>query len=78
MMLGFVLGPMVEENLRRTLQVSRGDPSVFVTRPLSLAFIVATVLILIVMAPGRAVLGEARRLITSREHQNQRRAFCLG
>jgi TctA family transporter len=50
MMLGFVLGPMVEENLRRTLQVSRGDPSVFVTRPISLAFILATVLILIVMA----------------------------
>jgi TctA family transporter len=49
-MLGFVLGPMVEENLRRALQVSRGDPSVFVTRPFSLAFIVATVLILIVMA----------------------------
>src|SRR5919108_632248 len=50
MMLGFVLGPMVEENLRRALQISRGDPSVFVTRPISLAFIVATVLILIVMA----------------------------
>ncbi|MBI3065258.1 MAG: tripartite tricarboxylate transporter permease, partial [Deltaproteobacteria bacterium] len=50
MMLGFVLGPMVEENLRRTMQVSRGDPSVCVTRPISLAFIVATVLILIVMA----------------------------
>ncbi|MGH7811028.1 MAG: tripartite tricarboxylate transporter permease, partial [Candidatus Binatia bacterium] len=50
MMLGFVLGPMVEENLRRTLQVSRGDPSVLVTRPISLAFIVATVLILIAMA----------------------------
>jgi TctA family transporter len=50
MMLGFVLGPMVEENLRRTLQVSRGDPSVFVTRPISLAFIAATVVILIVMA----------------------------
>jgi TctA family transporter len=50
MMLGFVLGPMVEENLRRTLQVSHGDPSVLVTRPISLAFIVATVLIMIVMA----------------------------
>lgn len=44
---GFVLGPMMEENLRRALQVSHGDPSVFVTQPLSLAFIVATVLILI-------------------------------
>jgi putative tricarboxylic transport membrane protein len=50
MMLGFVLGPMVEENLRRALQVSRGDPSVFVTRPISLGFIVATIVILIVMA----------------------------
>ena len=49
MMLGFVLGPMMEENLRRALQVSEGDPTVLLTRPISLAFIVATVLILIVM-----------------------------
>jgi TctA family transporter len=49
MMLGFVLGPMMEENLRRALQVSEGDPTVFVTRPISLAFIIATVLILVVM-----------------------------
>ena len=49
MMLGFVLGPMMEENLRRALQVSEGDPTVFLTRPLSLAFIIVTVLILIVM-----------------------------
>lgn len=50
MMLGFVLGPMMEENLRRALQVSRGDISVFVRHPISLGFIVATVLILVVMA----------------------------
>jgi putative tricarboxylic transport membrane protein len=49
MLLGFVLGPMMEENLRRALQVSNGDPSVFVTQPISLAFIIVTVLILIVM-----------------------------
>ncbi len=49
LMLGFVLGPMMEENMRRALQVSEGDPSVFVTRPISLAFIIATALILIVM-----------------------------
>jgi len=49
MMLGFVLGPMMEENLRRALQVSDGDPTVFLTRPISLAFIIVTVLILIVM-----------------------------
>ncbi|MBU2053937.1 MAG: tripartite tricarboxylate transporter permease [Proteobacteria bacterium] len=49
MLLGFVLGPIMEENLRRALQVSEGDPSVFLTRPISLAFIIATVLILVVM-----------------------------
>jgi len=49
MMLGFVLGPMLEENLRRALQVSEGDPTVFLTRPISCAFIIATALILIVM-----------------------------
>jgi putative tricarboxylic transport membrane protein len=47
MLLGFVLGPMLEENLRRALVVSRGDPSVFVTRPISLVFVVVTVLILV-------------------------------
>ena len=46
----FVLGPMMEENLRRAMLQSRGDPSVFFTHPLSLAFLIATVLILIVMA----------------------------
>ena len=49
MLLGFVLGPMMEENLRRAMLMSGGDASVFVTRPLSLVFIVATVLILLVM-----------------------------
>ena len=51
-LLGFVLGPMLEENLRRALVVSRGDPSVFVTRPISLVFVVATVLILVAAAPA--------------------------
>jgi putative tricarboxylic transport membrane protein len=50
LLLGFVLGPMMEENLRRAMVMSRGDPSVFVTRPISLGFIIATVLVLIVMA----------------------------
>ena len=49
MLLGYVLGPMMEENLRRSMLMSGGDPSVFVTHPISLAFIVATVLILAVM-----------------------------
>lgn len=49
LMLGFVLGPMVEENLRRALQVSEGDPSIFVTRPISLTFLLITLLILVIM-----------------------------
>ena len=49
MLLGFVLGPMMEENLRRAMLMSGGDASVFVRRPLSLVFIIATALILLVM-----------------------------
>jgi putative tricarboxylic transport membrane protein len=48
-LLGFVLGPLMEENLRRALLISRGDATVFVTRPISLAFVIATVLIVLVM-----------------------------
>jgi TctA family transporter len=50
LLLGFVLGPMLEEHLRRAMLMSRGDPSVFVTRPISLTFVIATVLILLLMA----------------------------
>jgi len=49
MLLGFVLGPMMEENLRRAMLMSRGDPMVFLKEPISLAFILATVLIVVVM-----------------------------
>jgi putative tricarboxylic transport membrane protein len=50
LMLGFVLGPMMEENLRRAMLISRGDPTVFVTRPISLVFVIITILIVIMMA----------------------------
>jgi TctA family transporter len=49
MLLGFVLGPLMEEYLRRAMLMSGGDPTVFVQRPISLAFLIATALILIVM-----------------------------
>jgi putative tricarboxylic transport membrane protein len=49
MLLGFVLGPMLEEHLRRAMLMSGGDASVFVTRPISLFFIVITVLILLAL-----------------------------
>jgi putative tricarboxylic transport membrane protein len=50
MVLGFILGPMMEENLRRTMMISFGDPSVFVTRPISAAFLLAAAALLIAIA----------------------------
>jgi len=45
-LLGFVLGPMVEENFRRALLLSRGDLAVFVERPISAWFIGASALLI--------------------------------
>src|SRR5215472_3764951 len=50
LILGFVLGPMMEENLRRALLISRGDPMVFLQEPMSLAFLVLAAGLLVVMA----------------------------
>jgi TctA family transporter len=53
LLLGFILGPMMEENLRRALLLSRGDWTAFVTRPLSAALLAAAaLLIVIVMLPS--------------------------
>ena len=53
LLLGFILGPMMEENLRRALLLSRGAWSVFVTRPLSAGLLVAAALLLgIVLLPA--------------------------
>src|SRR3989442_2502751 len=49
LLLGFVLGPMMEENLRRALLLSRGDPTVFLTRPISLGMLLAAVLLLVLI-----------------------------
>lgn len=52
MMLGFVLGPLMEENLRRAMVISRGDPTVFLTRPVSAALLaVATILLVGAVLP---------------------------
>jgi putative tricarboxylic transport membrane protein len=48
LVLGLVLGPMVENNLRRALTISNGDYSIFVDRPISLVFLLITLLWLIV------------------------------
>jgi TctA family transporter len=50
LLLGFVLGPMMEENLRRALLLSRGDFSTLVTRPLSATLLAATVVLLVIVA----------------------------
>ena len=50
LILGFVLGPMMEENLRRALLMSRGDLMVLVQEPISLAFLIAAALLLLVVA----------------------------
>ena len=53
LLLGFILGPMMEENLRRALLLSRGDWSVFVTRGLSASLLaVAAVMLIVVLLPS--------------------------
>ncbi|KKB07961.1 tripartite tricarboxylate transporter permease [Devosia chinhatensis] len=56
LLLGFVLGPLLEEHLRRAMIISRGDPMIFVTRPIS-----ATLLVLALAAVLIAVLPSIRR-----------------
>ena len=53
LLLGFVLGPMLEENLRRAMLLSRGSLMVFITHPLSLGLLlVAAALLLVVVLPS--------------------------
>jgi putative tricarboxylic transport membrane protein len=62
LVLGFILGPLMEENLRRSLVISRGDPIVFIERPISatlLAITVVVVLALIVLPQFRRTRKEA-------------------
>ncbi|HEY9215473.1 MAG TPA: tripartite tricarboxylate transporter permease [Ancylobacter sp.] len=52
LLLGFILGPMIEETLRRALLISHGDPMVFVQRPISLSFLLlAFGLLIVLVAP---------------------------
>jgi putative tricarboxylic transport membrane protein len=49
LLMGFVLGPMVEENFRRSLITSHGDVTVFLQRPISLALLLVSAVLLISM-----------------------------
>jgi putative tricarboxylic transport membrane protein len=52
LLLGFLLGPMMEVYMRRAMLLSRGDPWIFLQRPLSIAFLVlAALLLLLVIVP---------------------------
>jgi TctA family transporter len=53
LLLGFVLGPMMEEYFRRAMLLARGDYTVFFTRPLSLGLLIAAaLLVIVVMLPA--------------------------
>jgi putative tricarboxylic transport membrane protein len=49
LMLGFILGPMLEENLRRSLMVSRGSFSIFIEKPISAALLLCALALLVLM-----------------------------
>ena len=59
MLIGFVLGPMMEEHLRRAMLLSRGDPLVFFERPISGTLL--TIAVLILLWTGYAALRQRRR-----------------
>jgi TctA family transporter len=61
LVLGFILGPLMEENLRRSLVISRGDPMVFLERPISAVLLATTVgvIALIVLPHFRKTREEA-------------------
>jgi putative tricarboxylic transport membrane protein len=50
MILGFVLGPLMEENLRRAMRISSGDPMIFLQRPISLGLLIAALLLCLLVA----------------------------
>jgi putative tricarboxylic transport membrane protein len=50
MLLGFVLGPLMEENLRRAMLIARGDWTVFFTRPISAVLLCIAIFLLVVAA----------------------------
>ncbi len=55
MVLGFILGPLMEENLRRSMVLSRGDPMIFLQRPISATLLALTAcVVLLIVLPSSA------------------------
>ena len=61
LLLGFVLGPLIEENLRRALLISHGNPMIFFERPISAGLLICSLIMLIVVA--LPVVAKKRREI---------------
>ncbi len=61
LLLGYVLGPLMEEHLRRAMLLSRGDATVFITRPISAAFVSITAILLIMAIVAAVRSAVARR-----------------
>jgi putative tricarboxylic transport membrane protein len=66
LLMGFVLGPMMEENFRRSMIISRGDPLIFFQRPISLVLLILGVILLaLVMMP--TLKGKRQEVFQSEE-----------
>jgi TctA family transporter len=70
LLLGFVLGPMMEEQLRRTMLLSRGDPMVFLERPISATLLAITAVIIVLALTSTA--RSRRRTLASRIDFNRK------
>ncbi len=68
-LLALILGPMVEQNLRRSLIISHGNPSIFITRPISAAFIIIGIFVMITSyyRIKKAMEKEERRISVARK-----------
>ncbi|MFH0789677.1 MAG: tripartite tricarboxylate transporter permease [Pseudomonadota bacterium] len=62
LVLALVLGPMLEESFRESLMLSRGDFSIFISRPISIAFLVVAVLLIII-----PIITQRKKLSTLEE-----------
>jgi TctA family transporter len=49
LLLGFILGSLIEENLRRALLISKGSPMIFIERPISLTFLILTAILVVIL-----------------------------
>jgi TctA family transporter len=49
LILGLVFGPLLEQNFRRSMQLSRGDPTIFLTRPISLGILLIGVVMVVLI-----------------------------